>query len=416
MKANMKKVKYLIIGGGIAGTTAAEFICINDSSGSIAIVTEEPDRLYSRVLLPHYLRDKIPFDRMFVRSMEDYAEKNIQLITNTKVEKINTESKKISLDNGEEIQYEKLLLSSGGKVNKLDIKGSELKGVTYLRTNHDAKEIKEQMNKAKSGVVVGGGFIGIEFAQSFVKVGIKTYCIVREPNFWSLVVGENSGRLINNILEKNGVEVLTNSEVSEFVGDQSLSLVKLNEGKEISAEIVGIGVGIHFDLDYLNDSQIKNEKGVITNEYLETNKTDVWSAGDVAEFKDLVFDKYHQLGNWSNAAAQGKIVGQNMTAGFGSGTREKFETISAYTIPIFDGTFTFLGDPSSDQNTQLIERGSVEENKMVRLHLREDIIVGASLINSPRDRNPISNLIKNRVKIEVGKEKLADTKFDLGQL
>lgn len=412
----MKKVDFLVVGGGVAGTTAAEFIRINDSSGSIMIVTEEPDRLYSRVMLPHYLREMVPYERLFVRTPDQYEKQEITLQTNSRVEKINADSKKVTLSDGKELEYEKLLLASGGKVNKLNISGSDLRGITYLRTDLDAKEVKEQMDKAKSGVVIGGGFIGVEYAQSFVKSHIKSTCIIREPYFWSQVVGENSGRLINKILEKNGVQLIANAEVGEFVGEGSLRSVKLKEGKEIQAEITGIGVGIHMDLDYLKDSGIKINKGILTNEYLETESTDVWAAGDIAEFKDLVFDKHHLLGNWSNAAAQGKSAGENMAVGYNSKNREVFETVSAYTIPIFDGTFTFLGDPSSDQNTELIERGSVEENKIVRLHVRDDKIVGASLINSPSDRNPISNLIKNRVRIEVGKDKLADTKFDLGNV
>src|SRR3989337_863658 len=104
----MSKVDHLIIGGGVAGTTAAEFIRMNDSSGSITIVTEEADRLYSRVMLPHYLRGKIPFERLYVRSLDQYQEKNIDLLTNSRVEKIDTKSKKVSLAGGAEIEYGKL--------------------------------------------------------------------------------------------------------------------------------------------------------------------------------------------------------------------------------------------------------------------------------------------------------------------
>ena len=412
----MKKVDYLIVGGGIAGTTAAEFIRINDSYGSITIVTEETDRLYSRVMLPHYLRDMIPYERLYVRKLEQYKEKNIDLLTNSKVEKIDIKSKKVSLTGGQDLEYEKLLIASGGKVNKLKIPGSDLKGVTYLRTISDAKEDKRLMSKAKNGVVIGGGFIGIEYAQSFIHAGLKTTCVIREPFFWSRVVGDNSGKLINNILEENKVKILPESEVSEFGGEGSLSSTRLRNGQEVPAEIVGVGIGIHMELGHLRDSGLKINKGVVTNEYLETDSTDVWAAGDIAEFNDVLFHKHHQMGNWSNAAVQGKIAGQNMAVGYGSKNREKFETVSAYTISIFDGTFTFLGDPIPDENTELIERGSVGEGNLGRIHIKADQIVGVSLINLPADRSPITKLIKNRVKITTGKEKLADTKFNLGQL
>ena len=400
----------------MAGTTSAEFIRMNDPNGSITIVMEEPEILYSRVMLPHYLRDQIPFERLYVRKQEQYDEKNIELSKGTRADKIDTRNKKIYLIGGQEIEYKKLLVASGGKVNKLSVPGGDLKGITYLRTIQDVKEVKELMNIAKGGVVIGGGFIGIEYAQSFVKAKLKTTCIIREPYFWSNVVGENSGRLINKILQTNGVEIITQDQVKEFVGNGSLRLVRTEKGKEIQSEIAGVGVGIHVDLDHLKRSGLNINKGVITDEYLETETQDVWAAGDIAEFYDVIFDKHHQLGNWSNAAAQGKVVGPNMVVGWGGEGREKFTTVSTYTISIFGGTFSFLGDSVPDPQTELIERGSVEEGKLGRLHIKNGILVGASLINLSSDRNGASALIKGRVKITESKNKLSDINFSLSNL
>src|SRR3989344_7024179 len=119
----MRNVDYLIIGGGVAGTTAAEFIRMNDSQGSIAIVMEEPEILYSRVMLPHFLRDQIPFERLYVRRLEQYAEKGIELLKGVRAGKIDTQNKKVYLSDKQELGYKKLLISSGGKVNRLDVPG-----------------------------------------------------------------------------------------------------------------------------------------------------------------------------------------------------------------------------------------------------------------------------------------------------
>ena len=420
----MKKVKYLIIGGGIAGTTAAEFIRMNDSSGSITIVMEEPEALYSRVLLPHYLRDQVPYERLHVRKPESYTEKNIDLIKGVRADKVNTHNNQVQLSSGDIIEYEKLLIASGGKVNRLDIPGKDLKGVTYLRTIKDVKGIKELMSKDKNSVVIGGGFIGIEYARSFIQAGLKTTAIIREPYFWSNVVGENMGKLINKILQGMGVQIVSENGVSEFIGNGSLSGVKLTSGKSIPAEIAGVGIGIHMDLEHLSDSDIKINKGIITNEYLETQTENVWAAGDTAEFYDVIFSKHHQMGNWSNAAAQGKVAGPNMVAGWGppnppaggGGGREQFITVSAYTISIFDVPFTFMGDPLVDGETEIVERGSIEDGKLGRIHLKDGIITGAALIDLSVDRRPMEELIKNRVKIGVEKGKLANLNFSLNNL
>ncbi|OGY27206.1 MAG: hypothetical protein A2Z42_04005 [Candidatus Woykebacteria bacterium RBG_19FT_COMBO_43_10] len=412
----MRKVKYLIIGGGIAGTSAAEFIRTEDRSGSVTIIMEEPEVLYSRVLLPHYLRNQVQFERIYLRKVDQYNEKKIDLLKDVRASKIDTQNKIVSLSNGEEIKYKKLLIASGGKVNKLQVPGADIKGVTYLRTINDVREIKNRMINAKNGVVIGSGFIGIEFAQSFVKANLKTTCIIREPYFWSNVVGENIGKLTSKILQKNGVEIVSENGVSEFIGNGSLSEVKLTSGKSIPAEIAGVGIGIHMDLDHLVGSGIKINRGVVTNEYLETDTPDVWAAGDIAQFYDVIFNKHHQMGNWSNAAVQGKVAGSNMVVGWGSNVREKFVTISAYTINIFDKTFVFMGDPVVDGETEIVERGSSEDGKLGRIHLKDGIITGAALINLSVDRRPIEELIKNRVKITIGRDKLADINFNLNNL
>src|SRR3990167_7454832 len=195
---------------------------MKDKNGSISIIMEEPERLYSRVMLPHFLRDQVSFDRLYVRSREQYEEKNIELLPGKRANNINTQGKRVFLSDGQEVQYKKLLVASGGKVNKLSVSGADLKGVTYLRTNQDAKEVKDLMIKGKEGVVIGGGFIGIEYAQSFIHAGLKTTCVIREPYFWNTVVGDNGGKLISKILEKSGVKIVTEAEVLEFVGEKQL--------------------------------------------------------------------------------------------------------------------------------------------------------------------------------------------------
>lgn len=407
----MNKFDYLIIGGGIAGTTAAEEIRSKDQNGSIAIVTEESERLYSRVLLPHFLRNENSLESLFVRKPENYQQKNIQLLTSTRAVKVDTQNKIVTTFGKGDFGYEKLLIASGGKVNKIDILGSDIPEVVYMRTLEDVKKIKEVMSRSQEAVVIGGGFIGADLAQSFVQNNLKTYAIIREKTFWETVVGENSGKLLSLILTRNGVNLVTEAQVTEFVGQKKLQSVKLSNGREIKADIIGVGIGIHLDIEYLKDSGLTIKKGVVTNEFLETSVPGVWAAGDIAEFYDPLSKRYHSLGNWANASSQGRTVGINMV-----GEKVAFQTASMYSINIFDSNFSFLGDPIVDEQTEIIERGGVEQGKLGRVLLREDIITGASLINMPLERNAITNLIKNRTKLTASKNKLSDTSLDLTQL
>ncbi len=404
----MQKVDYLIVGGGIAGTTAAETIRSKDPESSITILTEENDRLYSRVLLPHYLRDENSFEAVYLRTPESYLDKKITLETAVRVVKIDLATRQVTTQDNQIWGFGKLLIASGGKVNKLDLPGASLPQIVYLRTLDDAKKVKELIGTSKKAVVIGGGFIGIELAQSFLKAGLETTAIIREDYFWQSVVGENSGKILSKILEENGVKILPQADVLEFIGQDQLEGVKLKDGQVIPADLAGVGIGIHLDLDYLKETNLALKNGVVTNEYLEASEKDVWAAGDAADFYDPIFKRYHHLGNWSNASAQGRVVGANMV-----GSKEAFVTASLYSINIFNHNFSFLGDTHKDEHIEVIERGSVESGSLAQLFLRDDTLVGATVINLPAERNTLGELIKNQVKITVGKEKLTDLQFDL---
>ncbi|MDP2670990.1 MAG: FAD-dependent oxidoreductase [bacterium] len=404
----MEQVKYLIIGGGIAGTNAAEMIRRLDPSGSILIVTEEKDLLYSRVMLPDFLRDEVPYEKIFLRKAQDYQKNQIGLKLNEPVSKVNAKEKKITLASGEEIEAEKILVASGGKVNKLKNPGSDLAGVSYLRTTEDAQQAKDWLRTSQEAVVVGGGFIGIEFAKTFRQHNLQTKALIMEKYFWEAVVGENSGKLLTELLQENGIEVVAGVQVGQFIGQNRLEKVKLNNNQEIPAQIAGVGIGIHLDLDHLQDSGLKINKGVVTDQYLQTSAPDIWAAGDIAEFYDPIFDKYHTLGNWTNSSAQGRVVGANMV-----GQKQVFETLSTYSIDVFGSSFTFLGDPAVDEQTEVVERGSLTDKKLGRILLRNDVVVGASLINLNHDRAALNKLIKEKTKVATSKEQLKDPKFDL---
>lgn len=407
----MNKVDFLILGGGIAGTTAAEEIRSNDQNSSIAIITQEADRLYSRVGLPHFLCQENTLESLFLRNRENYSEKNIQLITNLKVLKVDTVNKIVKTAKNQSFNYNKLLIATGGKVNQLSIPGNKLPEIVYLRTLEDAKKIKEIISISQNSVVVGGGFIGIGLVEGFITNGLKTTMIVREKSILENLIGENSGKLISQILKNKGVTVLTEAEVTDFIGDKRLLNVKLSTGSNIPADIVGIGIGINPDIDYLKDSGLKLNKGIITNEFLETSVANVWAAGDIAEFYDPLFEHYNILGNWANASLQGRMAGINMV-----GVKNAFETVSLYSINFFNNNLSFLGDTLIDNNTEKIERVNLEDKKIARYLLRNDIIVGASLINLPTQRGIISRLIKDKIKITESKSKLADPNFDLSTL
>lgn len=413
----MKKTEYLIIGGGAAGTTAAETIRTHDKKAGITIVSDEPHRYYSRIMLskPNFFLGKLPFNSIWLKDDAWYKKNKITFISGKKAVSLDTHGKIVALDDGIELNYDKLLLAVGGGARTLDIPGSDKQNFFYLRTLDDARSIIAQIKHSKRAIVIGGGFVGFEMCDMLHLAGIEVTVIVREPYFWQTVLDEESGHIIEKALEKNGIHIIRNAQVKEVVGDSAVSGVKLSNGMMIEGNIIITGAGIVYPVGWVEDAGVVTASGIIANEYLETNVLDVWTAGDVAEFMDVTLGERVQMGNWMNAQQQGKIVALNMLASSGTGSRMPFRLVSFYTAYGFDTAVAFAGDVCA-QNRTVIVRRFPELNACVRLLAKDGRLVGATLVNHTRELSAIAKLIGNGAIITGKEQKLSDPAYNLSSL
>lgn len=412
----MRQADFLIVGGSAAGTTAAEVIRSLKPEASITIVNEENHEQYSRVNLPHYIRHKIPREQVFLKKPEWYSEKKIELVKGVKAEQLEPESKRVRVSNGEEIEYGKLLLAVGGDVMKLDVGGSNLKNILYLRTIEDGDRLIEACRGGRKGVVVGGGFVSLDFATGFRLNGIEDVTVlVRDEYFWSKHLDHESSLLMQNVLGKNGVKVITHDEVDYFEGAGKVQSVVTKAGKKLDADVVGVGIGIKSDLDWITAAGVKINRAILTNEYLETNVPDIYAAGDCAEFADVFFERQHVMGNWANATSQGLTAAKNMC-----GVKTVFETISSYSDTFFEGAYSFIGVTDESYSDQIIKRGLVGAEKMARIFVKSINgsmrIVGASIVNDPSEVSPISAAIRSKKDISSFVDKLSNLSFNLKEM
>ena len=409
----MLKTHYLIIGGGIAGTTAAETIRQNDKNNEIAIVSDEPYRLYSRIILSkaNFFLGKIPLDSVWLKTPEWYKNNRIDLILGKKAVECDPGKKCIKLDDGSEIQFEKLLLAMGGHARKWPVDGANKKGVFYLRTLDDAKGAMTAIKKAKKAVCVGGGFTSFEMCDVLKLAGIEITVIVREPYFWSPALDEPSGKMVEEAFKKSGVRLIQNATVKKVIGDKTVTGVKLENGDEISCDMIIVGIGVSTDSDWLNSAGISVSRGIVANEYMETNIKDIWTAGDCAKFNDLLLDEYILLGNWANAQNHGKIAGLNM-----SGKKQAFQMVSSFSSHAFGVSVAFTGDARSE-NREVIKRGSPQSNSYGRIIIDDhDEMVGATFINRTQELMPTAKLIEKGIKVVSIRKQLADSNYNLNQL
>lgn len=412
----MKKSDFLIVGGSAAGTTAADNIRALLPQSTITVVTDEPHEFYSRVMIPHYIRGKVTREHVYLKKPEWYKEKNVDLMLGEKASGLDPANKIVSLINGEQVQYGKLLIAIGGYVVPFNVPGVERANVLYMRTIDDAERIIAEAKMAKKALVIGGGFIGLEFASCFVKNGVgDVKILVIEDFFWQGKIDQESAGVISDVLLKNGVQILTKTAVDRF--EENVAVTK--GGQKYEADVVGVGIGIRSDLKWLEGSGINIGRAILTNEYLETNLPDVYASGDCAEFKDIIFERQHIVGNWSNATTQGTAVGRTM-----AGQKTVFETASSYSINFFEppigGTVSFLGVTDEKFAEQVVVRGSRSNGKVTRIFIKNlggiNRIVGATVVNSAMDVAPLTMVIKGKTDVSTHLANLGKAEFDLKTL
>lgn len=397
--------KYVVIGGGIAGTAAAEVLRRENQNARIIIVCDEPHTLYSRVLLtkPNFFLGKIPFERIFLKDNKWYDDRRIELWRGRRAVSLDSETKIVALDNGEELHYEKLLLAIGSTPRRLPIPGMDKKGVYTLRTVDQTKEIIEAVKHAKKGVAIGGGVIGFEMAEMMQLSGMDVTFIIIEPHYRIGFLGKEMSKIVEAAIEKTGVKIMRNAETVEIEGGESVEGVRLKDGTRISCDFVVIGCGTVLRGDFLKKAGIEINQGIVANEYLETNIPDIWTAGDCSEYYDLIIEDTLKFGNWANAQAQGQTAAKNML-----GHKEPHKYISFFTTHGFGKTMTYVGDVRQDKKGRaVILRGSPKDDTHARIVIENNKVVGALIINSPHEVDGLCKLIEGKVDVS---DKLAELK------
>ncbi len=380
-------MRFVIIGGGIAGTTAAEELRKLQPDAEITIVSEEQHPCYSRVLLPHYVKGKVPREKIFLKKETWYAEKNVEWLPGTRVETLDVRNKFVLLSDGRELPYDKLLISTGGEVRPLV---EDVRGVSYFRTADDADHLVQLLRElpaGSTGAVYGGGFIACEYVNMFGHFGVPCVVAHRGPHFWSRVLDAESGALIARKLAAGGVKVLPNAALEGFAGAEHVEAM-VTDKERVPCGMVGAGIGIEPELSWIKDAGVEVAHGVRANEYLETNVPDIFTAGDVAEFFDLTVGRHRVAGNWMSAQTQGRTVAKSM-----AGERTAFKLVSSYSTNVLGLEIIFIGDTDRVAAEDVKVYGSAADGGVTQLFVRGGKVVGATLVNRNTDRAAVTKWI-----------------------
>ena len=386
--------RFVIVGNGVAGTTCAETLRKNDPTCEITLIGNERWPLYNRVALPPFLKEKTPRQKVFLRTVEQHAERGIKLLLETRATAVDVEGRTVTLEDGSTLPYDALLVATGGRPNPVKGPGAEgAHGIFNFQYFDDAEAILDAIHHSKRAAVVGGSYIAYELAEAFRHQGLETYWLIRGPRFLRRVLDEQGGNLVNEIAAHHGVQMLYHETCEEIVRDNgAIKGLVTSSGKTIDVDMLGAGLGMTMNLELLEGTPVETRDGIVTNEYLETNVPGVYAAGDIAEFVDVTINRHNMMGTWGNSIGHGKTAAANML-----GQKTVYNDIPMYSSTLFDSYIRVIGlTPENLAEVESFERLDATNRSYQRLFFLEGRLVGACLIGDMRFRTKIFACIKSR--------------------
>lgn len=349
----MERASYVIIGGGLAATAAADAIRRRDKSGRLLLISAEPHQPYDRVpLSKDYLLGNMEREQVFLRQPRFYERNKVELMLHQAATALDLHTRQVTLANGTQIAFDKLLLATGGRPRHLPIPGDDLQGIYYLRNLEDTEAIQQAMQQSQRAVVIGGGFIGCELATAFAKLGLSTTVVELTPAVLSLVIDAETSEFVQSYLQQQGVRVLTNTRAARFIGEQGqVQAVVTDKEEELAADFVAVGVGIVPNTELAAQAGLAVDNGVVVNEYLEA-ADGVYVAGDIARYYSPILDRHLRVEHYDVALQHGRIAGINM-----SGGRQAYTELPYFFSFMGELHLNVIGDMS--RRTQCVRRGAL---------------------------------------------------------
>ena len=394
-------MKYIIIGNGVAGTTAAANIRKIDPEGEITIVSDEAYPFYSRIRLIDYLAGETDEKGLVIYKDAWYEKNNIKLLLNTPVSEIDKDMKEIAISSGQRLKYDKLLIAAGGVSFIPPLPGSDKKGVFTLRTIKDAGGIKNHIEQAKKVILIGGGILGIEVGNSLRKVGCSVSIIEFFPRLLPRQMDKEGSEILTTQLVGMGFRFYLGAQTKEISGDDTVKSVRLEDGTIIDCNTVIISAGVRPNAELVYKLGIKCNKGLPVNDRMETEIRDIYAAGDLIEHRNLYY------GIWPAAEKQGEVAGINMAGG-----NAGYEgTTPSNALKIAGIDLIAAGDTDADSKLESIIQKDKEKFLYKKLVIKNNAIAGCILYGDISGWKKIKKAIDERKDITSIKNNLK--KWDL---
>jgi NAD(P)H-nitrite reductase large subunit len=412
--------KYVIVGASAAGIGAVEAIREVDPVGSIAVISEEPCPQYSRPMISDFVSGKADFHKMKCRTDEFWKENNVEALTGKKATALNLTEKTVSLENGKKVVYEKLLLATGGQPFVPKMEGSDKDGVFTFTTIKDAERLAAKIDSinAKAAVVIGAGLIGISVTEALSKRGLRVTMVELQEKILSLLLDAKASDMVEGVVRKAGINIVTGQSVQKIIGksgnEGAVGGVILTKGDQVPCDLVIVAIGVVPRTELVAGTAVKTTRGIVVDSMMQTNVPDVYASGDVAEAYDFIMNQNRLLPLWPLAMLEGQVAGYNMAGQkttYMGGTN--MSSLKYFGIPIVS---IGLANPKEDPALEVLVKHDAERNVYKKLVLRNNVIVGLTLVNCIERAGVMFYLMKNTVNVKKFKQQLLSDDFGLATL
>jgi 3-phenylpropionate/trans-cinnamate dioxygenase ferredoxin reductase component len=406
-----RHVDYVLIGGGLASGNCARWLRESGADGSILLIGREQDLPYNRPPCSKgYLQGKESRADVLFRPPEWYEEQQIEALTRVSAMKLDPGARVVTLSNRETVSFDKALVATGANVRRLNVPGSELEGIHYLRALGNSDTIRDDA-AGKRVVLIGGSYIASEVAASLTELGSSCSLVMLESVVLERGFGGQAGRFFQDRLEENGIEVYGDDELDHFEGaDGRVTKVVTKSGRELEADAVVMGTGAVPDVMLARAAglELGDSGGIAVDGHLQTSAPGIYAAGDVAEYESVVHGgRRVRIEHWDVAFTQGKTVALNM---LGSG--QPHDVVPYFFSDLSDWASLEYVGPASDWDT-VVWRGDRDSGEFSVWYLEDGAVQGALSVGRSEDLVHARTLIETGADISGALDALADPDSEL---
>lgn len=395
----------VIIGAGHAAGQAVASLRQEGFEGTIVVVGEESVVPYQRPpLSKKFLAGEIGLDRVLFKPVDFYAKAEAEMILDTKVEKIDTAAKKVILEEGRELAYGKLILTTGGRVRKLNCPGADLPGVNYLRSIADVEAIQAHFKPGAKLVIVGGGYIGLEVAAVAVKRDIDVTVLEMAPTVLGRVTCKEVATFFERVHGEEGVKILTNTALESIEGDSHVTGVKTGDGDIIPADFVIAGIGILPNMELAQDAGIDCGNGIVVDDLCRTSVPDVYAAGDCTFHPNPIYKASLRLESVHNALEQAKTAAAHIC-----GKDKPYGQVPWFWSDQYDLKLQIAG--LSQGFDEVVIRGDITGRSFAAFYLKEGQMIAVDAVNRAPEFMMSKMLLQKGTNVPA--ERLADESIEM---